>query len=322
MTTIIIRATDAATALDEVKRRLGPDALIVSTRQHNGQVEIKATTAATLVSERPSVTEYRSTSSPQRFQAHLEQAQSRDGKPALCWPLDITGRVILIGPPGSGCSLLAARLAAMTLRDADSPKPVLIAPRKDLLSATSKLAGWARLMDVLVHRPVWTSDIPASLPLPDKDRLEILDLSDVGWPDTSVLKNWAALPETQIWLVLPTGLHEQLHQRLCTGMSEIIRMIVLTRADLCPPTPDDQALNQRFGVPVGLVASGTGLLDTLAQPAWPDFAHETEGCSNPDPALPQEGTDPSVDQTCSNRPVFIRSATHSKELSDASACLS
>jgi flagellar biosynthesis GTPase FlhF len=42
MTTITIRAADSAEALEEVMRRLGPDALILSTRQSRGMVEMVA----------------------------------------------------------------------------------------------------------------------------------------------------------------------------------------------------------------------------------------------------------------------------------------
>ena len=46
MSTIVVRASDSALAMDEVMRRLGPNALILSTTNKNGQVEIRATTEA------------------------------------------------------------------------------------------------------------------------------------------------------------------------------------------------------------------------------------------------------------------------------------
>ena len=44
MSTIVVRASDTALAMDEVERRLGPDAFILSTKTNKGQVEIRATT--------------------------------------------------------------------------------------------------------------------------------------------------------------------------------------------------------------------------------------------------------------------------------------
>ncbi|WP_194096943.1 P-loop NTPase family protein [Marivivens aquimaris] len=46
MSTIVVRASDTALAMEEVKRRLGLDAYIISTKKKNGQVEVRATTEA------------------------------------------------------------------------------------------------------------------------------------------------------------------------------------------------------------------------------------------------------------------------------------
>ncbi len=43
MPVVTVRAADSATAMDEIIRRLGPDAMILSTRARDGQVEIVAT---------------------------------------------------------------------------------------------------------------------------------------------------------------------------------------------------------------------------------------------------------------------------------------
>ncbi len=52
MSTIVVRASDTALAMDEVVKRLGQDAYILSTKQKNGQVEIRATTEAPKVQRR------------------------------------------------------------------------------------------------------------------------------------------------------------------------------------------------------------------------------------------------------------------------------
>ncbi len=53
MSTIVVRASDTALAMEEVKRRLGEEAYILSTKQKNGQVEIRATTEAPKPKPRP-----------------------------------------------------------------------------------------------------------------------------------------------------------------------------------------------------------------------------------------------------------------------------
>lgn len=272
MTSIIIRAADTAQAFDEVRRRLGPDALILSTRQNRGLVEVEATTAQAM-------TDKAAPPSAHGLFAHLlDQATSAGGTDLPVLPPDLAGRVLLFGLPGAGCSMLAARLAAYALRIRGGAVPRLVAPRADILAATGALQQWARLLGLTPHRPIWPSGLPAQMPpLPDPDILELVDLSALPLPDPAQLRRLAALPDTQIWLVLPTGLHPQLQEQFCPQWQGIARLIVLTRADICPPTADDLNLAGRFGLPVGLWAGGSGLLDSLhlprqaAQPDLPAF---------------------------------------------------
>jgi hypothetical protein len=294
MTTLTIRAADSAAALDEVQRRLGPEALILSTRQSRGMVEIVAGTADTRPTPRatsplipadrrllphigdqmPPITAQAGTAQAGTaqtgtaqtgtgFAAHLAQAMGDDATLA-CLPPHLTGRVVLVGPPGSGRSLMAARLAAASLRaGGGSPRPVLIAPRPDPLTGAGALAGWARLMSVPLHRPVWSAGLPPHLPPPDPETLEIIDLSDMPLISADPLILWRDLDQTQIWLVVPTGLHPDCHARICPALAGIVRLIVLTRADLCPPTADDLALQATYGITPALIAEGTGLVDVL-----------------------------------------------------------
>ena len=309
MTTLTIRAADSAEALEEVMRKLGPDALILSTRQNRGMVEVVASladtrpTPATLspaaqaFSPRalaprtlaPRVIPLPAASGANSFQARLAQAQSQaqaqpvgdadtpnsapnadptSGLPHILPPY-LSGRVILVGPPGAGRSLLAARLAAAALRAPGSPRPVLVAPRPDLLTGPGRLAGWARLMGLTLHRPVWTDGLPTRLALPDPATIEIMDLSDMPAPAPGDLAPLASLSDSHIWLVLPTGLHPRMHSRICPPWAGIARLIALTRADLCPPTAEDHALQASTGITPALLADGAGLLDVL-RPLAPD----------------------------------------------------
>lgn len=295
MTTLTIRAADSAEALEEVMRRLGPDALILSTRQNRGMVEVVASLAdarPTPVTPSPAapalsprVTPLPAAGGANSFQARLAQAQQQaqaqpvgvaeaqpsapTSHPSHILPPYLSGRVILVGPPGAGRSLLAARLAAAALRAPGSPRPVLVAPRPDLLTGPGRLAGWARLMGLTLHRPVWTEGLPTRLALPDPATIEIMDLSDMPAPAPEALAPLASLSDSHIWLVLPTGLHPRMHSRICPPWAGIARLIALTRADLCPPTAEDFALQSSTGITPALLADGAGLLDVL-RPLAPD----------------------------------------------------
>ena len=278
MTTLTIRAADSAEALDEVMRRLGPDALILSTRQNRGMVEIVAGHAALRVTPPAAdagqrITPPPAANRPERFQTELNLALTRARDGAEILPPHLSGRVILVGPPGAGRSMLAARLAAAALRAPDSPRPVLVAPRPDLLTGPGPLAGWARLLGLSLHRPIWSDGLPARLAPADPGGLEILDLSDMPAAAPDRLGPLATLSDSQVWLVLPTGLHPALLARLGPPWAGIARLIVLTRADLCPPTPEDLGLAQSTGIAPALLADGAGLLDVL-HPLTPASPHD------------------------------------------------
>ena len=44
MPNVTVTAADTATAMDEIWDRLGPDAMIVSTKKHHGKIVMEATT--------------------------------------------------------------------------------------------------------------------------------------------------------------------------------------------------------------------------------------------------------------------------------------
>ena len=303
MTTLTIRAADSAEALDEVMRRLGPDALILSTRQNRGMVEIVAGHAALRVTPPVADAGFRdadhrivpppAANGPDRFQTALTRAMRDAGGGPMVLPPHLSGRVILVGPPGAGCSMLAARLAAAALRAPDSPRPILVAPRPDLLTGPGPLAGWARLLGLTLHRPIWADGLPARLAPPDPALLEILDLSDMPAVAPDLLGPLAKLSGSQVWLVLPTGLHPALHARLGPPWAGIARLIALTRADLCPPTPEDLALAQTAGTAPALLAEGAGLLDVLhpLAPATPHVPAAAPAVLPPDAPHDKEATD-------------------------------
>lgn len=276
MATMTIRAADAASALDEVLRLLGPDALIVSTRQSGGLVEITAAppgspavapAPAPAADGQPPRQPAPATAPGSGFAARL-RARMEPMPGALAVP-PLPPRLILTGPPGSGTSLLAARLAAAARMARTGPQPRLIAPRTDALTPPGLLEGWARLMGLRPDRPVCPEGLAGVLPDPRPDEGQIVDLSGLPGTGPDDLRLAAAIADAQVWLVLPTGLHPSWQDRLCETWAGTADAIALTRADLCPPTDDDLALPARHGLPLALVAAGTGVLDALSAPPRP-----------------------------------------------------
>ena len=53
MPNVTVTAVDTATAMDEIWDQLGPDAMIVSTKKHNGKIVMEATTETASTTTEP-----------------------------------------------------------------------------------------------------------------------------------------------------------------------------------------------------------------------------------------------------------------------------
>ena len=259
MATITIRAADSSSGLDEVLRLLGPDAMIVATRQVGGMVEITAAPPGA-----PAVPAAR----PADFAAHLARHTSA-AAPLADPPVSdvlpgLPRRLVLAGPPGAGVSMLAARLAAHALRRRDGPRPRLIAPRPDALLLPGALDGWARLMGLRAEHPVWQDGGLPTLSAPGAEECQIIDLSCVPAAKPQEAAALRLPVEAAVWLVMPTGLHPAMHVALLAQWGRHVDALALTRLDLCPPTAEDLALSVRHGLPIAMTAQGRGLVDALA----------------------------------------------------------
>lgn len=244
MSVIRIRAVDAASALNEVARRFGSDALILSTTQNQGFVEV-------------------SIAQPEDGTAiplHMPVGSAAEKLP------DLPSRLILLGPPGAGVSMLAARLAARHLQLKRSGNVHLIAARPDMLAPTSPLIAHARLLGLEVGLPIVPDGSGLLLAAPQNHDVQIVDLSGLRGRGSRVVRSLLSMSGAACWLVLPTGLHLQAQDRIVPVFRDIATAIALTRQDICPLTLEDRALPQRFGLPIAMVSQGLGLLEALRMP--------------------------------------------------------
>ncbi len=247
MSVIRIRAADAASALNEVARQFGADALILSTSQKQGFVEVSVAAAGRGDRAAPGAPD-----------ATLLRAPA-----ALP---ELPPRLVLLGPPGAGVTMLAARLAALALRRRSSGAAQLIAPRPDVLAPSSPLNAHARLLGLDVVSPLWPGPQETALAVPAAGQAQIIDLSGLGSRAEAAARGLLAVPGAACWLVLPTGLHLQAQDRIMPRLQPLADAIVLSRTDICPPTLEDRALPQRFGLPIAMLSGGSGLMDALRVP--------------------------------------------------------
>jgi hypothetical protein len=298
MSTIVVRAPDSAQAMEEVLRRLGADAFILSTTQVNGQVEIRATSEA--APRRPVVTAFadalRAKVQEPAPAPRLHLAEPHGGgmdltaleerlreeflpDPSVTDPVtNPAPRLILVGPAGAGKSMLAARLAAGIMRVGRGRRPRLIQPLQGAQLAEDRLRGWARLMGLLVERPQLDALTRSPDWLPDDEEFpQIVDLSDLPEITPDQVAELAAPQGSQVMLVLPVGLNARRIAALVRPWAWLGPQLCLTRLDEADPTPEELAALVDLGLPLALIAGGTGLLDALHRPTITDLRHWAEG---------------------------------------------
>lgn len=293
MTAITVRAKTSQKAMEEILRRLGPDALILSTRKVDGQYELRAsgdgadmdppeTDEGEAEAARPTLRATREAPSFERsFRAatlgtprkpvandpHADLARRVFFPEGLDEP--IAPRSVLIGPPGSGKSLLAARMAARILRSDRRLQPRLIAPAEGLLLHEDRLRGWARLMGLRLDRP--TIQDALMMDAADPEFPEIFDLSDAGTHTPDLAARLIDSDDAELILCIPAGTNPALTARLCRDWAAYQPTVCLTRLDLWEPETAELEAIADAGLKVSLVTAGTGQIDSLRRPSSADL---------------------------------------------------
>ena len=309
MKVITARGSDSAEAMDEVIRLLGVNALILSTRVRDGMVEIEA---ADEMPERPSPRPAPPSPSPAQGQSFADLLEARSDwapmpklRPAVPprrtpWaqvtptrlqaavldrleaellpatpltPDQLAPRTILVGAPGAGKSLLAARLAAGAMLADRRCQPRIIAPRMANPLSDDRLRGWLRLLGLVADRPLigdlMAEDETAS---PVVHRPQIIDLSDIPQATPDLVAALARPMPTEIILVLPAGLSARQAARQARHWAPLRPGICLSFIDLGAPEQAMLLALAEAGLRLTRAAQGTGIVSALSLPDRAELA--------------------------------------------------
>lgn len=304
MSVITARGVDSSEAMDEVIRRLGANAYILSTTTtRDGMVEIRAATelpkSPSLAADMATPTfadllEARSDWAPApplrpvvppkptpwapippevRFQALLDRLEA-DLLVTEPLPIgDLMPRTVIVGPPGSGKSLLAVRLAAAALLARPGLTPRIIAPRLASLLSDDRLRGWARLIGITPERPLFSDLLQADESAgPDPQSPHIIDFSDLAEVGPEIVAALRATMPTEVILALPAGLSSRRVAQEARRWADVLPTVTLTGCDLCgPDTAALRALAQGH-LRLTRFAQGIGVIDTLSVGKRADLA--------------------------------------------------
>lgn len=292
MTAITVRAADSRKAMDELQRRLGPDALILSTRHIGGMVEITALPPngdpASLPPE-PARTD--TAAEPANFAAALQATIRRSATTATDpvdhlirhlllpeglaeeWPT----RILIAGPPGAGKSMLAARLAARLMLAQPGTRPQIIAPLPATSLVEDRLRGWCRLMGLTPDRPNIAQAM--ALPGPSTAIPQIIDLSDCADQAAGLAARLIETDGAELVLCLPVGLHPARITRLCNDWQAFAPTVTLTGLDQWWPELDELQAIATAGLKLTRIAAGAGLVNALSRPGPADLRNWASGWS-------------------------------------------
>ena len=240
----LFRGADMGAAMAQVRQALGPDAMIVMTRRVGDEIEVTA--ALDPPEERADVEHDLAWHGVpdaliQRLNGPLEPALAA----ALRWaPLDGSGAVLLVGPPGAGKTLTAARLATRMVLAGITPTVITADDRR--AGAAEQLAAFTRLLDLplvvagkprLIARAIargctggnaggdagGSAGAPVLIDTPGTD----------PWTDRALITDLAAAASARIVLVLPAGLDGQEAAELAEGYASLGAVaMIATRLDI------------------------------------------------------------------------------------------
>ena len=223
----LFRGADMGAAMAQVRQSLGADAMIVMTRRVADGIEVTAALD-------PPAAEHDLAwhGVPDALLARLTGPLEPALAQALRWePLDGSGAVLLVGPPGAGKTLTAARLATRMVLAGIRPRVITADDRR--AGAAEQLAAFTRLLDL----PLVVAGTPRLIiraMVRNAGTPTLIDTAGTDpWMDAALITDLATAASARIVLVLPAGLDGREAAELAEGYAALgATAMIATRLDV------------------------------------------------------------------------------------------
>jgi flagellar biosynthesis protein FlhF len=238
----LIQAPNMAEAMRRVRTELGEDALILGHRRIANGVEITAALE-------PALENAPTWPRPERAaKPAAPQPAAPKADPHTVWlnsmmqralvlpygPLDWSKPVMLIGTPGAGKTLTAAKLATRLVQQGEAP--MVITADSDRAGATEQLAAFTRILEldlIVSENPLMMARVLASRPARQKAIIDMAGCNPYDAAQIEALVTHAVTADANLVWVLPAGLDAEDAAELAQAFSALgARHVIPTKLDL------------------------------------------------------------------------------------------
>jgi len=182
-------------------------------------------------------------------------------------PMQRSGAVALIGPPGAGKTTTLAKLAARYVLEYDAANLVLISSDDERLGSHEQLRSLGRVLGARVETVVDSAHLAARIQvLPE--RFILIDTAGVSGRDSEAAARFGALrkrcPALKLMLVLPSSAQSGVIDEAVTHFAEpVAHCCTLTRLDEAVSLGGVLSALARSQLPVAYVCDGPTIPDDI-----------------------------------------------------------